>query len=130
MVIGTWEGLTAWLEDEDWFAHGRLFAYRPEPVLPVPTTVELELGRWVVGGFDSGDDRTLRTFKVLATGVTDFSIESPGHIPDSLSSEGLELEERELRFTIIIQTPGALRLTFESWKWYASTTDSQLSNRG
>jgi hypothetical protein len=66
-----------------------------------------------VGGFDSGDDRTLRTFKVLATGVTDFSIESPGHIPDSLSSEGLELEERELRFTIIIQTPGALRLTFE-----------------
>lgn len=34
-------------------------------------------------------------------------------MPDSRSHEGVELEEGDPGFTIIIQTPGVLRLTFE-----------------
>ncbi len=114
MKIATLERLTAWLEEEDWFDEGQIFSYRPEPASVVPTRVELEIGRWVEGGLDPGDVMTFRVFRLLATGVTHFSIESPGHFPGTWSSDGVELDEDGLGLTISIVTPGLLRLTFHA----------------
>ena len=114
MKIATLERLTAWLEEEDWFDEGQIFSYRPEPASVVPTRVELEIGRWVEGGLDPGDVMTFRVFRLLATGVTHFSIESPGHFPGTWSSDGVELDEDGLGLTISIVTPGLLRLTFHN----------------
>lgn len=103
------EQLGQWFEEEGWFDDGRLFACSPTPGPQAPDEATLEIGRWVSGGLDPGDVRVFRVFRLMAHGVSRYSIGPPGHSPEHWS-QGVELVEEGLGFTM--DAPGLVRIEF------------------
>jgi hypothetical protein len=111
--IETREELAAWLASHDGFPD--LFVLRMEPRpqtsgTPLLDRVTLELATQVDGGFEAGEERTLRVFQLTAEGTEVFWIESPrGYDAAFCSDRGMQQLDID-RPGLQLEVPSRLQL--------------------